>query len=154
MAINTIRLDGFIGTDPELRFSGKGTPWCTFRLAHPKRKKDGDKWVDDGTIWIECKAFNKDAERLAELGKSCPITVEGKFELDEWNDRETGQKRTKPVILLDSWHFTTRSLVPMGELREGNLKGVSVGWKYADRQAAVRTGPRHSEPVPLGEEPF
>lgn len=151
--VNEIRMSGFIGTDPELMFSAKGTPWCKFRLAHARRKKEGDKWVNDGTWWFECKAFQKDAERIAELGKSCPIIVEeGHLELDEWQDKETGRKRTKPVIVIRRWALDTRATVTMDEsfTERGNLRGITVGWKYSDRDRGsaprntVRsdTGPR------------
>lgn len=154
MALNRLTIQGFIGTDPELRFSKADNAWCTFRLAHPKRKREGDKWVDNGTVWLDCKAFGKDAEQLAELGKSCPVEFECHLDQDEWADRETGQKRTKLVLIVDRWNLLMRSVV-MTEVEEGkNIKGVRVGWKFSTRDKARDTPRGGTEPALFSERPF
>lgn len=88
--------------DPELRFTPSGKAVATVRLVANSRKKEGDEWVDDKVCWLRLTAFGVQAENLAEaVKKSSLITVLGKLQTEEWEDRE-GNKRQTYSVLADS----------------------------------------------------
>ena len=63
----------------------------------------GDK--KRGVFW-DCIAFGKTGERVLNAwSKGKPMFAKGRLEQDEWNDKTTGQKRTKTVLVVESAHF-------------------------------------------------
>lgn len=98
MSLNSVTLTGRLGRDPELRYSQASKAWTTFALA-----------VDDGfgerrqTYWIDCKAFDKTAESLCNYtAKGSRIGVSGKLTIETWEDKQSGQKRSKAVVVVNS----------------------------------------------------
>jgi single-strand DNA-binding protein len=70
-----------------------------------ERKKDGDDWVDD-TTFIDCKAFGSKAEFISgHFRKGDPIWLTGRLSNDEWDDKETGKKRSKLEVLIGQCGF-------------------------------------------------
>ena len=99
-SVNRVFLLGSSGKDAEIRTTGGGTTIATFSIATSESRKDAQgKWSDE-TTWHNVKAFG----RLAELArdqvtKGAKVFVEGKLTTETWDDRATGQKRYKTVIV-------------------------------------------------------
>jgi single-strand DNA-binding protein len=71
---------GRLGSDPELRTSQAGKPWCRFSVAIGE---------GDDVQWISVSAFGETAERVCDqLAKGNRAYVEGTLRLNEWQDRE------------------------------------------------------------------
>lgn len=88
---------GNIVDDPELRFVASGAAVCNFTVAQNSRKfdKQSNEWVDQPAIFTRCSAWNDMAENVANtLTKGMRVVVTGVLEGQEWEDRETGKKRT------------------------------------------------------------
>lgn len=97
----TAKAVGNVSRDPELKFSGSGNAWVNFSIAVNEQKKDGDRWVDDGVTFIDCKAFGQFAENIAEsITKGTRVVVEGSIKQENWET--DGQKRSKLVLLIDN----------------------------------------------------
>lgn len=102
--INTCTFTGRLGRDPELRFTANQTPVAGFSLAvdDSYTTKDGNKV--ERTVWIDCSVWMGLAEKV--VAKYCHkgdmVAVSGKLEQDEWQDKESGQKRTKLKLRVDS----------------------------------------------------
>jgi single-strand DNA-binding protein len=97
-----VNVEGRLAADPELRFSASGTPVLSMRIVASSRKKDGDQWVDDKTLWLSVTAFKKLAENVAEsLGKGDLVIVQGKLQTEEWENRE-GEKRSEIRLIADT----------------------------------------------------
>ena len=93
--INQINLIGRLGQDPTVRYfeSGKVVAKCS--LAVNRRSKNKDESPD----WFPIECWGRVAEILAEYTKKGSlIAVEGELTFDEWTDKETNEKRSKPVI--------------------------------------------------------
>ena len=61
------------------------------------------------TVFVDCKAFAKTAERIREqFTKGTPIVANGRIEVEEWDDKTTGQKRSKQVLIVSDAHFVVR----------------------------------------------
>lgn len=89
-----------LAQDPQLRFSASGMAICNVRLVASSRKKEGDEWVDDKTLWIDGTAFRKTAENMAEsLAKGDLVVIVGKAQTEEWE--KEGEKRSKIALTID-----------------------------------------------------
>ena len=94
--INHVVLSGRLTRDPELRYIPSGTAVCKIGMAVSKhfRGRDGERRED--TMFIDVTAWDKQAEYLGErLRQGSPIVVEGSLKQDSWEDKQTGQKRSK-----------------------------------------------------------
>ena len=98
--VNKVTLLGHVGKDPEIRATQGGTTAANFSLATPERRKEGDEWVDH-TEWHNLVAFQRTAEVVRDyVKKGSQILIEGKLQTQFWDDKESGQKRYKTVILI------------------------------------------------------
>lgn len=90
--------------DPELRFSASGMAVAKIRTVASSRKRLEDgSWVDDRTCWLDVTCFKKQAENVAEsVVQGDLIVVTGKLQTEEWEDKDTGQKRSKITCIADS----------------------------------------------------
>jgi single-strand DNA-binding protein len=89
--------------DPELRFAPSGTPVASMRVvANSRKKNDAGEWVDDKVCWLRVVAFNRLAENIAEsLTQGALIVVEGRLQTEQWEDRETHEKKSSYTIMAD-----------------------------------------------------
>lgn len=86
----TITLSGYLGSDPELRFTPNGVPVCDVRLATTPRVKIGDTWLDKETIWFRLSCWNALGEHVAaSLKKGDRVVVQGRL-LQETYERKDG----------------------------------------------------------------
>ena len=84
---------------------------------------------------MDVDAFGRQAETIGQyLKKGRPIMVEGRLKLDQWEDKQTGQKRSKMGVTLENFQF----LDSRGE-GVGNAGGGSGG-NFNDGGAAPAAG--------------
>jgi single-strand DNA-binding protein len=100
----TLSGTGRATADPELRFSPSGTAVAKVNLAFNSRKKDQQgNWVDDQVCFLTATAFNRLAENLVEtVSKGTEVVVTGRLQTRQWEDKETGAKRSAPELIIDS----------------------------------------------------
>jgi single-strand DNA-binding protein len=120
MSLPTLNGTARLIDNPELRFSAQGKAVVRVRLAfNARRKDDSGNWVDGDTFFIDGKAFDQHAERIAEsLEKGMEVVVSGRLKTDQWTTRE-GEKRSGPSLLLDaigpSLRFATAKVTKAGQ---------------------------------------
>lgn len=93
--LNRVFLAGRLTRDPELRYTPSGAAVCKMNLAVTRysRTKEGERKED--TLFINVSAWEKQAEFCGQyLRKGRPILVEGVLRSDEWEDKNTGQRRS------------------------------------------------------------
>jgi single-strand DNA-binding protein len=95
-SMNNVTLAGRLTRDPELKFVGqKGTALCNFSIA--VNEKTGDKEV---TNYFDCKCWSGVAEAATSaLHKGSPVVVVGRLDQETWDDKQTGAKRSKIVVI-------------------------------------------------------
>lgn len=99
--LNTISLQGNLTRDPELRFTPAGKAVLSFGLAWNQKRGDTDK-----VIFFDVAMFGDTAETLSKLiTKGQQVIVEGQMDEDQWNDKDTGKKRTHKKIIANRLHF-------------------------------------------------
>ena len=95
-----LAFSGNLTRDPELRYGKSGTPWVTFTVAETRGRDDNKKT----TFW-ECKAFGDMAEHVAEFSKGQRLIVDGSAETEQWEDKDTGKKRSYRCLCLPTVLF-------------------------------------------------
>lgn len=105
MNYNKTIIGGNLTRDPELRYTQGGTALCKFGVAvNETFTKDGEK--RQKTHFVDCVAWGRTGEVINEhLSKGDPIFVEGKLDFSSWEDRNTGQKRSKLEVNVLSFQF-------------------------------------------------
>jgi single-strand DNA-binding protein len=103
---NKVILAGNLTRDPELRYTPKGTAVAKLGLALNRNwtTETGEKREE--VTFVDVDAFGKQAEVIAQyLRKGRSLLVEGRLKLDQWDDKATGQKKSKLGVVLESFSF-------------------------------------------------
>jgi single-strand DNA-binding protein len=113
--VNKVMLIGRLTRDPESRTFSSGGKVTSFGFAVTNRKKNmtTGQWEDD-PMFIDVKIFNRGEQgrqaTLAEesMRKGHQVFLEGRLVLEQWDDKQTGQKRSKHVVYVDNFQFLER----------------------------------------------
>ena len=93
--VNSVTLAGRLTRDPELKYLPSGSAVCELGLAVSRRFRTNSGEQREETLFINVETWNKTAEYCGEnLRKGRPIMVEGRLKSDEWEDKNTGQRRS------------------------------------------------------------
>jgi len=96
--VNKVMLIGNLGRDPELRYTGEGTPVANFTMATTERWNDAAGERKERTEWHRIVVWGKQAEIAGEyLRKGRQVWVEGSLQTREWTDREGNKRQTTEV---------------------------------------------------------
>lgn len=92
-SVNKVILIGHLGQDPELRYTGSGTPVCSLRIATNDSYKDGDGNLVEKTEWHSVVAWARLAEICSEyLRKGSQVYIEGSLQTRQYEDRDGNQR--------------------------------------------------------------
>ncbi|MFM2242985.1 MAG: single-stranded DNA-binding protein [Verrucomicrobiota bacterium] len=128
--LNKVLLIGNLTRDPELRYTPKGTAVADLGLAVNRRVSDGAGNWSDETTFVDVTVWGTTAENAQKfLTKGRGVFIEGRLQLDTWEDKQSGQKRSKLKVVGDTLQF-----LPDG-------KGGSGGGGGAPRQAPAQSSP-------------
>jgi single-strand DNA-binding protein len=143
--VNKVILVGRLTRDPETRTFANGGKVAAFGFAVTNRKKNQStgQWEDD-PMFIDCKVFNRgengqQADRVQQtLHKGNQVFLEGHLVFEQWDDKQSGQKRSKHVLVVDNFQYL-----------EPRQDGGSGEGGYQPRRAA--TPPARPAPVPAAD---
>jgi single-strand DNA-binding protein len=103
---NKVYLMGNLTRDPEMRVTPKGTAICQFGLAISRSWKDESGQTREETAFVDIEAWGKQGEVIAKYcSKGRPLFVEGRLKFDQWEDKTSGQKRSKLKVVLENFQF-------------------------------------------------
>lgn len=103
---NKVFLMGNLTRDPEMRYTPKGTPVAQLGLAVNRTWKDESGQPVTDTLFVDIEAFGAQAETLGRyVRKGNPIFVEGRLRMDTWDDKQTGQRRSRLRVVLEAFQF-------------------------------------------------
>lgn len=103
---NKVFLMGNLTRDPEVRYTPKGTAIATIGLAVNRvwTTEGGEK--KEEVTFVDVDVWGRQAETIGQyMSKGRPIFIEGRLKLDSWDDKETGQKRSKMKVVCESFQF-------------------------------------------------
>jgi single-strand DNA-binding protein len=108
--LNKVMLTGYLGADPEMRYTPQGSAVTTFRVASGRTWKSADGTQHDDTEWFRCVAW----ERLAEicnqyLTKGTRVYIEGRVQTRKWQDQSGQDRYSTEVIAQDMIILSSRS---------------------------------------------
>lgn len=99
---NQVTIGGNATRDPELRFTPSGTALATFGLANNRRFQRNGEWVEE-VAFFDITCWGQLAENVSEsIVKGNAVIVTGRLSQESWEDKQTGQKRTKVGITADN----------------------------------------------------
>ncbi len=107
-SFNKITIVGYLGRDPEIRYTPEGTAVCNVSVATTERRKNITGKYEDHTTWFRVTFWNRQAELANEyLAKGRQVYVEGRLRQEEYTDRE-GNRRTSLEVNATEMQFLGR----------------------------------------------
>lgn len=99
--INKAAISGNLTRDPELRQTQSGTSVLSMAVAVNERVKRGDQW-EDRPSYVDVTVWGARAEALSKfLRKGLRVAVSGRLRQDRWQDKQTGENRSRLGIVAD-----------------------------------------------------
>ena len=142
---NKVILAGNLTRDPELRYTPKGTAVTEIGLAINRSWKDESGATKEEVTFVDVASYGRQAEVIAQyLKKGRPVLIEGRLKLDTWDDKQSGQKRSKLRVVCEGFQF----------LDSGNRGGGDTGGEApAPRpRPAAAPAPPASAPAAAADE--
>lgn len=103
--LNRVTLIGRLTRDVEVRPAGSSTV-AEFSLAVNRTWKGSDGQPQEETTFVDVTAWGKTAELAGQyLAKGKQVFVEGRLKLDSWQDKQSGQQRTKLGVVAENLQF-------------------------------------------------
>jgi single-strand DNA-binding protein len=104
--LNKVLLMGRLTRDPELRYTPNGAAVTDLPLAINRTysTKDGDRREE--TLFVDVTVWNRQAETCCQyLKKGRAVHVEGFLKTETWDDKTTGDKRSKTKVEAERVQF-------------------------------------------------
>jgi single-strand DNA-binding protein len=138
---NKVILMGNLTRDPEVRQSQSGTAIVKAGLAVNERRPDGQGGWKEQAHFFDITIFGSRGEAFARFNKrgAC-VLVEGRLNFSSWDDRESGQKRSKVDVVVENWSFTGS--------KNDNAGGGNAGGGHQQQQETSPPQPAPSFPGP------
>ena len=137
--LNLVTVAGTLTREPEIKFTPKGTAVAQIGMAI------NSKWTDDqgnkheDVTFLDIEAFGATAKTIGDYcHKGHTICIEGKLKLDQWEDKQSGQKRSKLKVIANRMHFVS---VPKAEQES------------RDKLREQQSGSRSKRPEPPPRDP-
>ncbi|MHC4711825.1 MAG: single-stranded DNA-binding protein [Planctomycetota bacterium] len=128
--LNKVLLIGNLTRDPELRYTPGGTAVASFGLATNRKFRTSSGEDREDTCFVDINAFGRQAEVLSEyMAKGRQIFIEGRLHLDQWEDKQTGAKRSKLTVTVENFQFLG------GRGEQGGARRSSPGRAESQAQA-------------------
>lgn len=145
--MNSCQLMGHLTRDIELRYAQSGAAVGTTAIGVNR------KWTDASTgekkeevSFVDLTFFGKQAETAAEyLKKGSPVAIQGRLKQDKWQDKATGENRSKLHVIVEQMHFLPKQggdaeqpapapapRRPEPKVDAATVKAVAAGFKADD----------------------
>lgn len=149
-SFNKVILMGNVTRDPEVRYTSGGSAVTEIGIAVNRY------WTDrntnerkEETTFVDVTLWGRTAEIAGEyLGKGRPVMIEGRLQLDQWDDKETGQKRSKLRVVGESMQL-------LGGRSDGGAPGGGGGSSSSrpNYEPARQAAPAPAASQPSGKSP-
>lgn len=156
---NKVMLMGNLTRDPEVRYTPKGSAVADLSLA-VNRVFSGDNGEKrEEVTYVDVVLWARLAELAGQfLKRGNPVFIEGRLQMDQWEDKQTGQKRSRLRVVGEVMQF-------LGGKREGESASdpnYSSGGNYgggggaprntpAPRQQGARPAQQQQRPAPMDD---
>ena len=104
--LNKVMLIGNLTRDPELRYTPKGTAVAEIGMAINRVRTDEQGQRQEDTTFVDVTLWGRQAELAQQyLSKGRPVYIEGRLQMDTWEDKASGQKRSKLKVVGENMQF-------------------------------------------------
>jgi single-strand DNA-binding protein len=143
-SFNKVILLGNLTRDPEVRYTPKGTAVADLGLAVNRTYTADNGEKREEVTFVDVTFWGRTAEVAGEyLKKGRPVFVEGRLQLDSWDDKQSGQKRTKLKVIGENMQMLG---APRGGGSGGGDEESSGGSRPSSRPAPPPKAAVPSEP--------
>lgn len=107
MSINRVTITGNLTRDPELNVSQGGTAVLRLGVAvNDRRRNPQTQQWEDKPNYVDCVMFGNRAQSVQpHLSKGMKVAIAGKLSWSQWQDRQSGQRRSKLEVVIDDLEF-------------------------------------------------
>jgi single-strand DNA-binding protein len=105
-SLNRVMLIGNLTRDPEVRYTPKGSAVADLAIAVNRNytAESGEKREE--VTYVDIVLWAKLAELAGQyLKKGRPVFIEGRLQMDQWEDKQTGQKRSRLRVVGENMQF-------------------------------------------------
>jgi len=154
-SLNKVMLIGNLTRDPEVRFTPKGSAVSDLGIAVNRTyvTDSGEKMQE--TTYVDVVVWSRLAELAGQyLHKGSPVFIEGRLQMDTWEDKATGQKRSKIRVVADNLQFLGRREggedggPPMGGGNGGGYQQASPPQRSSNFSRPAGGPPQRQSPPP------
>jgi len=104
--LNKVMLMGNLTRDPEIKYTPKGMAVADLGLAINRSYTTEQGEKREEVTFVDVELWGRQAEIAGEyLKKGRPVYIEGRLKLDTWDDKQTGQKRSKMRVVGENMQF-------------------------------------------------
>ena len=101
--LNKVLLLGNVTRDPEVRYTPKGSAVCDLGIAVNRAYTTDSGEKREEVTFVDVTLWGRTAEVASEyLKKGRPVFIEGRLQMDTWDDKQTGQKRTRLRVVAEN----------------------------------------------------
>jgi len=150
-SFNKVILLGNLTRDPEVRYTPKGSAVCDLGIAVNRvYTTEGGERREEVTF-VDVVLWARLAEIAGEyLRKGRPVFIEGRLQMDSWDDKQTGQKRTKLRVVGESMQLLGgRPGGATGETADEGRAATSAGSKTAAPPKSARPAEPDDDEIPF-----
>ena len=120
-SFNKVILLGNLTRDPEIRYTPKGSAVCDLGIAVNRQYTLENGERREEVTYVDVVLWARLAEIAAEyLKKGRPVFIEGRLQLDTWDDKQSGQKRSKLRVIGETMQMLGSPRAPAGSSDAGD----------------------------------
>ena len=146
--LNKVMIVGNLTADPEVRTTPRGASLTELRLAVNRVSNgpnDGERREE--TTFLDVTCWGRTGEIAAQyLAKGRPVFIEGRLQMDTWEDKQTGQKRSRIRIIAENLQL-------LGGRGDGQGGGYQGGGYQQQPQRNYGGGYQQGNADPYGQQP-
>jgi len=104
--LNKVMVIGTLTRDPEVRYTPKGSAVADLSIAVNRAYTADNGEKREEVTFIEVTVWGKAAESAGQyLTKGRQAFVEGRLQMETWEDKQSGKKRSKLKVVCESMQF-------------------------------------------------
>jgi single-strand DNA-binding protein len=142
-SFNKVILLGNLTRDPEVRYTPKGSAVCDLGIAVNRQYTLDNGEKREEVTYVDVVLWARLAEIAGEyLKKGRPIFIEGRLQLDTWDDKQSGQKRSKLRVIGETMQL-------LGSRPSGGIGGPAEAGDDTSRSGAKPSTPPPKSVAPV-----
>jgi len=135
-SVNKVILIGNVTRDPEVKYTPKGSAVTEIGMALNRSYTADSGEKREEVTFVDVTLWGKTAEIAGQyLKKGRPVYIEGRLQLDSWDDKQTGAKRSKLRVVGETMQF-------LGSRQDGEGGGSGGQSSGGSRRSSSSESPR------------